>query len=170
MVFFAIEEARKRKIGVSFDPNIRFRLWGADTARSTLLDIIRRVNLLSLTEEEAHLLLRSKEHHEQAATFHEMGPDVVVIRREDGVFVSDTCDAGWVPGFTADKIVDPLGAGDAFDAAFVAGWIEGLGLQQSARYGNAAGAITVSNPGNTEAFPTRSEIIDFLENDSSPSR
>jgi 2-dehydro-3-deoxygluconokinase len=170
MVFFAIDQARKRNVVISFDPNIRFKLWGADTARQTLLEIIRRVDLLLLTEEEARLLLTVEGCREQAAAFHEMSPDLVVIRREDGVFVSDSSSAEWVPGFKVDRVVDPLGAGDAFDAAFVAGWLEGKDLQQSARYGNAAGAITVSNPGNIEAFPTRSEIADFLGRESSPLR
>jgi 2-dehydro-3-deoxygluconokinase len=170
MVFFVLEEARNREISISFDPNIRFKLWGSDTACNTLLKMIPRVNLLLLTEEEAQLLLRIEGHQEQAAAFHELGPDLVVIRREDGVFASDGHNGEWIPGFKVDKIVDPLGAGDAFDAGFVAGWLEGMDLQQSARYGNAAGAITVSNPGNTEAFPTRSEIADLLENESSPLR
>jgi len=170
MVFFAMEEARKRKISISFDPNIRFKLWEADTARSILLEIIRRVSLLLLTEEEAGFLLGVERQQEQASALHDLGPELVVIRREDGVFVSDGCSTRWVPGFKVDRVVDPLGAGDAFDAGFVAGWLEGLEPEQSARYGNAAGAITVSNPGNTEAFPSRSEIAAFLENEPSPPR
>lgn len=170
MVLYALDLARKKKINISFDPNIRFKLWGSDTARRVLLEIIRGVDLLLLAEEEAEFLLEMQGHQQQAAAFHGMGPAVVAIRREDGAFVSDGSSSGWVPGFEVEETVDQLGAGDAFDAGFAAGWLEGMELHQAARYGNAAGAITVASLGNIEAFPARSELEAFMKNESPPSR
>ena len=50
------------------------------------------------------------------------------------------------PAFKVE-VVDTLGAGDAFIAAFAAGFINGLSLTECARWGAAAGAVTAARLG-----------------------
>jgi 5-dehydro-2-deoxygluconokinase len=62
-----------------------------------------------------------------------------------------------VPGFKI-KLLNVLGAGDAFMGGFLRGWLRGETLEESCRMGNACGAIVVSRHGCAPAMPTWSEL------------
>jgi sugar/nucleoside kinase (ribokinase family) len=49
-------------------------------------------------------------------------------------------------------VVDPVGAGDSFDAGFLSEFVRGAGLEACLLKGNLAGALSVTRPGGTEAF------------------
>lgn len=49
-------------------------------------------------------------------------------------------------------LVDPVGAGDSFDAGFLHEFLRGSDLTTCLRSGNLAGALSVTRPGGTEAF------------------
>jgi sugar/nucleoside kinase (ribokinase family) len=58
--------------------------------------------------------------------------------------------------------VDTIGAGDTFNAGFLAAWLHGANIAVSARAGNIAGALSTLRPGGTEAFRDGSLRQDFL--------
>jgi 5-dehydro-2-deoxygluconokinase len=66
-----------------------------------------------------------------------------------------------VAGF-AVEVLNVLGAGDAFLSGLLYGWLNGRSLTESARLGNACGALVVSRHGCTPAMPSRVELDDFL--------
>ncbi len=66
-----------------------------------------------------------------------------------------------VPGFPVE-VLNVLGAGDAFLSGLLYGWLGGQSLPESARLGNACGALVVSRHGCTPAMPSRVELEDFL--------
>lgn len=66
-----------------------------------------------------------------------------------------------VPGFPVE-VLNVLGAGDAFLSGLLCGWLNGRSLVESARLGNACGALVVSRHGCTPAMPSRVELDDFL--------
>jgi sugar/nucleoside kinase (ribokinase family) len=49
-------------------------------------------------------------------------------------------------------VVDPVGAGDSFDAGFIHQFIRGAKIEDCLRYGNVAGALSVTRAGGTEAY------------------
>ncbi len=49
-------------------------------------------------------------------------------------------------------VVDPVGAGDTFDAGFVHQFIRGAKVEDCLKFANAAGALSVTRAGGTEAF------------------
>jgi 5-dehydro-2-deoxygluconokinase len=55
-----------------------------------------------------------------------------------------------------------LGAGDAFSAGFLSGWVRGENYGNCSRYANACGALVVSRHGCAPAMPTRVELDYFL--------
>lgn len=61
------------------------------------------------------------------------------------------------------SVVDTIGAGDAFLAAFAAAWVEGGGLASALRHGAAAGAITAARLGVAEALPDRAAVQAMLD-------
>jgi 5-dehydro-2-deoxygluconokinase len=66
------------------------------------------------------------------------------------------------PGFPVE-IYNILGAGDAFGAGFLYGYINGWDWYRSARLGNACGAIVVTKHGCANFMPTYDEVMAFVE-------
>ena len=67
-----------------------------------------------------------------------------------------------VPGFPV-KIQNILGAGDAFGAGFLYGYVKGWDLYKAARLGNACGAIVASRHGCSISMPTYEEVMSFVK-------
>jgi 5-dehydro-2-deoxygluconokinase len=65
------------------------------------------------------------------------------------------------PGFPVE-IANILGAGDAFAAGFLYGYVNGWGWYKSARLGNACGAIVVTKHGCANFMPTYDEVMAFV--------
>ncbi|GIK38387.1 MAG: hypothetical protein BroJett011_22200 [Chloroflexota bacterium] len=66
------------------------------------------------------------------------------------------------PGFPVE-IYNILGAGDAFAAGFLCGYVKGWDWYRSARLGNACGAIVVTQHGCANFMPTFAEVMAFVE-------
>lgn len=66
------------------------------------------------------------------------------------------------PGYPVE-IYNILGAGDAFGAGFLYGYVKGWGWYKSARLGNACGAIVVTKHGCANFMPTLPEVEKFVE-------
>lgn len=92
-----------------------------------------------------------------------LGPEVVVEKRgEHGARLHDKSGSATdVPGFPVD-IYNILGAGDAFGAGFLYGYVKGWDLYRAARLGNACGAIVVTKHGCANFMPTMPEVEQFV--------
>jgi 5-dehydro-2-deoxygluconokinase len=96
-----------------------------------------------------------------------MGPRAVVEKiGAEGARVHElekrTITATDAPGFPVD-IVNVLGAGDAFGAGFIHGIVNDWELVRAARFGNACGAIVVTQHGCSSFMPTQTEVNDFVQ-------
>jgi sugar/nucleoside kinase (ribokinase family) len=60
------------------------------------------------------------------------------------------------------NVVDPVGAGDSFDAGFLHQYLRGANLETCLAHGNLAGAFSTTQPGGTEAFRDRAELQRFF--------
>src|SRR6516162_8554598 len=61
------------------------------------------------------------------------------------------------------EFVDPVGAGDSFDAGFIYQYVRRADLQTCLDYGNLAGAFSITRPGGTEAFRDREGVRSFFD-------
>ena len=59
-------------------------------------------------------------------------------------------------------VVDPVGAGDSFDAGFLHQYLRGADLQLCLQYGNLCGAFSTTASGGTEAFRDQLKLREFL--------
>ncbi|HEY7737000.1 MAG TPA: carbohydrate kinase family protein [Candidatus Limnocylindrales bacterium] len=86
------------------------------------------------------------------------GPVVVVKLGADGALVASR-DGGveQVAAYPVDA-VDTTGAGDSFDAGFLAAWLEGRQLGEALRFGAVCGALSTTGMGGTSRQPTRAEV------------
>ena len=69
----------------------------------------------------------------------------------------------WVHTGYKVNAIDPVGAGDSFDAGFLHQYVRGADLETCLAYGNLAGAFSTTRPGGTEAFRERPKWQDFLQ-------
>jgi 5-dehydro-2-deoxygluconokinase len=174
---------------VVFDIDYRPVLWGltgkdngenrfvahADvTAR--LQQVLPLCDLIVGTEEEIHILGGVTDTIEALRTIRARSKALLVCKRGArgcAAFPGDIpgkLDEGVIGrGFTVE-VFNVLGAGDAFMAGFLRGWLRDEPLQLACDLANACGAIVVSRHGCSPAMPTWEELQQFLAATAHPFR
>ncbi len=167
----AVDIARQGGTRISFDPNLRRKLWSEGEAREELTRIIPGVDILLAGDEEARLLTGASDVAEAARTLKDMGPDQVIIKRgKQGAtaIYGEEYDELHQPASEVN-VVEEIGAGDAFNAGYLSGCLRGWSVKDSLHLGTVMGALAVTAPGDVEGLPTWSEVRPYLE-DESPTR
>ncbi|NLE46502.1 MAG: sugar kinase [Chloroflexi bacterium] len=142
-------QARSAGLMLSFDMNYRSMLWSEPEARVALTDILPYTNLLVATEAEAAILLgTSLERHEAiSCLLDRYSLDVVVMTLgEEGAIAFDGQRVYHSPGYVVQP-VNRLGAGDAFTAGMLFGYLRS-GVQSGLDYGTAMAALKMTIPQN----------------------
>jgi len=88
---------------------------------------------------------------------------IVIKQGERGCFVYDGKHYFMLPPMRAGQVVDTTAAGDAFTAAMTIEYLRSCDIKAAARYGNAAGAITVTRKGASTSIPTAVEVEQLLK-------
>jgi sugar/nucleoside kinase (ribokinase family) len=68
----------------------------------------------------------------------------------------------WTSPALKIDLVDPVGAGDSFDAGFLNEYLRGSDVPACLASGNLAGALSVTRAGGTEAFRDAAHREEFL--------
>jgi 5-dehydro-2-deoxygluconokinase len=84
--------------------------------------------------------------------------------------VPDSLDDGVSARGFKVEVFNVLGAGDAFMAGFLRGWLRIEPIETCCEWGNACGAIVVSRHGCAPAMPTWIELEQFLSERERPFR
>ncbi len=158
----AVALARKAGVLVSFDPNIRQKLWPPEEARPVLLSLLAEVDLVLTGAGEAELLAGEADPEAAARKLLEAGPSLVVVKQGAQGALAVSEDVAAERGALSVDVVEPIGAGDAFNAGFLAGQLRGWDLDASLRLGNVAGALAMTAPGDVEGLPTWAEAEAYL--------
>ena len=91
-----------------------------DVALDNLKNIIARVDVLTVNDEEARQLTGEHFLPKAARAIHAMGPKTVVIKKgEHGALMFQDEKVFFAPAFPLEKVVDPTGAGDTFAGGFI---------------------------------------------------
>lgn len=162
--------ARAATVAVSLDLNLRLELWGLPPpVRTAVAGAVELADVVfGSGAEEIVPLARALEHDvgsvEAAALALAGGARTVVARLGAGGAVAATPDGRLVraPGFDV-TMRNPVGAGDAFDAGFIAAMADGLPLTEALRWGNALGALKVTREGGARDLPTRTQVLLLLD-------
>ena len=161
LAFAMAATARSQGQGVSFDPNLRPRLWASqDEMVSTVNALAAQADVVLPGLAEGRLLTGRQSAEDIAASYLDMGAGAVVVKLgAEGAFCADRSGLrALVPGIAVARVVDTVGAGDGFAVGVVSGLLEGLSLVAAARRGNAIGARVVQFPGDSDGLPTRQEL------------
>jgi 2-dehydro-3-deoxygluconokinase len=99
-----------------------------------------------------------------ASALHERGVPMVIAKLgERGATLHDRTGPGVdVAAVRVPHVVDPIGAGDAFCAGFLAARLEGLDEPASVRWAVACGAAAVSVEGDMDGLPDRATLDRLL--------
>jgi len=88
---------------------------------------------------------------------------VVITLGANGAYLMTDKQTRHVPPMIAGPVVETTGAGDSFNGAMAAALAEGQSLEDAVRFGNAAGALSVTRPGTAPSMPQRAEIDRLLK-------
>ncbi|MGC0417404.1 sugar kinase [Embleya sp. AB8] len=157
----AIAEARTTGVPVSLDLNYRQALWSADDAACELRALARDTDILFATEDEARLVLGDAGHTtpaELARALGELGPAQVLLKQGSRGALALVDEVAYEVAPHRVEAVDPVGAGDAFAAGYLAELLEGGPVSTRLATAAAAGAFAVTVPGDWEGLPGRDEL------------
>ena len=92
-----------------------------DCALPELLDVIKRVDVITINDEEARQLSGEYSLVKAAQKIHEMGPEFVIIKKgEHGALLFNDGKIFAIPALPLEEVFDPTGAGDTFAGGFAA--------------------------------------------------
>jgi 2-dehydro-3-deoxygluconokinase len=162
-VFKVISICKENGIMISFDPNIRLKLWSLEEAKPVLLDIARQADIIFPGASEGEMLLGTADEKEIASKFIELGSKIVAVKLgAEGSYVADGIHSEYVKGFKIEKVIDSVGAGDGFAAGFLSGMINKLELKECANLANAVGAMATLVNGDNEGYPCLEQLMEFM--------
>ncbi len=163
-VFAAIELAKKHKTLVSFDTNLRLKLWTLDRARAVIHETARHVDFCMPSLDEAQLLTGLDDANEIADFYLNLGAKTVVLKMgPEGAMVA-TADERFTAKGHKVETVDATGAGDCFSGAFFSQVVAGKSLREALAYANCAAALTTTGYGAVVPIPTAAQVAAFQEN------
>jgi 2-dehydro-3-deoxygluconokinase len=143
-------QVRERGGAVAFDPNLRPALWPSILdAQAAILAFSRQIDI-ALPSLEDHAALFGPASAEVAARVWQAtgATEVVVKAGAAGAFVLAGDQHALAPAETAARVIDTTGAGDAFNAAYLAARrLHGATIGAAARAGAALAAEVVAWPG-----------------------
>lgn len=161
-VFAALTMARDANRLVSYDPNVRLKLWPAARARAIVLETVALADYCLPSLEDAVALLGDDSPDALADAFLARGARCVALKLgPEGVLVATAEERHRVAGVRVDS-VDATGAGDTFDGAFITELLRGARLEDAARYANAAAALSTRGYGAVDPIPARTEVERYL--------
>ncbi|MCO5101407.1 MAG: sugar kinase [Burkholderiaceae bacterium] len=161
-VLAAFESARSQGTRISFDSNLRTRLWPLARARAMIGLAASLADWFFASIEDARALSGRADPDALVDWAHELGARVVFLKLgADGVIVSDAVTRERIAGHRV-ATVDATGAGDCFCGACLARIAAGDSLLQAARYANAAAALSTAGFGAVAPLPRPDDVRRLL--------
>ncbi len=161
LAFHLARQARAGGASISFDPNLRPRLWPSPQAMAECVNALAALSDTVLPGlAEGRQLTGCHTAEEIAAFYLQRGARQVVVKlgAEGAYFADRSGAAGMAPGVPVERIVDTVGAGDGFAVGVISALLEGRTLAQAAARGNAIGARVVQFPGDSDGLPDRQQL------------
>ncbi|SEM02407.1 2-keto-3-deoxygluconate kinase [Roseovarius azorensis] len=157
-VFAAMQIVRAAGGRVSYDSNLRLKLWPLARARAVIHAGMAMADIALPGLEDAELLTGLSDPDTIADFYLALGARIVALTLgPQGTLVATPEARKRVPGRPV-QAVDATGAGDTFDGAFLARLVAGNDPFAAARYANAAAALAVQGYGAVAPMPRRAAV------------
>jgi sugar/nucleoside kinase (ribokinase family) len=150
-------DAKARGLSTSLDTNDDPEgRWGDD-----LLDVLPFVDIFFPNEREAKKVAGSDDLEQAINRLAQLCKLVVVKLGVHGAVARKGSEQWRRTGLRVAS-VDPVGAGDSFDAGFIHRYLQGATPQECLDYADVAGAFSTTCEGGTEAFKDRDKVAAFF--------
>lgn len=154
-VLEAVRMAKEQGIKFSFDPNVRKKLMHGQKDIDTLRSLTLDADIVMLGVDEADFLFGVREIDDILKALFEQGKAQYIAIKDggNGAVVSERDGAVLrIPPYPC-KPLETVGAGDGFNAGFLAGLLTGRSLEEAGRMGGIAGALATQTTGDMEGYP-----------------
>jgi len=161
-VFAAIALAKEAGVKISFDPNLRLKLWPLARARAMIHGAMAEADIALPGLDDA-LALTGLTGPDAIADFYlELGAGIVALTLgAEGCLVATAEARQRIPGRPV-AARDATGAGDTFDGSFLAEYLRTGDPFGAAHYANAAAALATQGYGAVEPMPRRDQVEALL--------
>lgn len=158
-IWKAVKIAKENKVKVSFDPNLRPELLNEQEIKNVYDDILDAADIILAGKSEVIALSGEGDLVKGIARLKEKDGTMLVLKdgaRGASLYYGEEC--YHVPPVKVQE-VDPTGAGDCFDGAFIAALACGKGLKEALQIANVAGALSVTRKGPMEGAAFKEDIL-----------
>jgi len=156
--FAAVETARAAGVLVSFDTNLRLKLWPVARARAVMRELIALSDICLPSLDDVQAISGLEDPDALVDFCHGLGAARVALKLgAQGALVSDGVQRWRLPPHRCQP-VDATGAGDTFGGALLARIVAGDALPDAARYAVVAAALSTQGYGAVEPIP-RAEAV-----------
>lgn len=160
--FAAIQTAREAEVAISFDTNLRLKLWPLARARAVIGAAIGMCDIALPGLDDARQLTGLTAPEAIVDYYLAAGARIVALTLgAEGTLVATPGRVERIAAFPV-QAVDATAAGDTFDGAFLAEWLRDGDPFAAARYANAAAALSTQGYGAVAPMPRRATIETFL--------
>lgn len=160
--FAAIDHAHANGAQVSFDTNLRLKLWPLPRARAVMTEVLRVTDICLPSWDDVAVLTGLDDRDAIVDWLLARGPRVVALKLgKEGAYVATPDERRAVPGRVVSA-VDATGAGDCFGGAFIARLVSGDDPFAAAQYANAAAALSTQGYGAVAPIPWRKAVEQLL--------
>jgi sugar/nucleoside kinase (ribokinase family) len=142
---------------ISLDPNDD----PDDQWQSDLDEVLRYVDVFLPNAREARKIAGANDVEDAISRLAKLVPIVVVKLGAEGA-IAQRGNERFITPVLKVEAVDPVGAGDSFDAGFLSQYVRNADLSTCLNYANLAGAFSTTRPGGTEAFRDRRYREEFF--------
>ncbi|KMQ80497.1 2-dehydro-3-deoxygluconate kinase [Candidatus Burkholderia pumila] len=159
----AIDHTRKHGVKISFDTNLRLKLWPLARARAVMLEALHQTDICLPSWDDVTLLTGQEDKDAIVDALLALGPKVVALKLgKEGAYVATPEERRVVPGRVVNA-VDTTGAGDCFGGAFIARLVAGDDPFTAARYANAAASLSTQGYGAVAPIPDKATVESALK-------
>lgn len=163
LVFAALELARESGVLVSYDTNLRLKLWPLPRARAVIQGTAALADILLPGLDDARLLTGLEQPDDIADRYLALGARVVALTLGKAGALVATAERRERVAAPSVEAVDATGAGDCFDGAFLADFRRHGDPFAAARYAAVAAALSTRGYGAVPPIPRRAEVEAELE-------
>ena len=166
--FAAMRIARGAQTLVSFDSNLRLKLWPLEQAQSAIGQAIALADIFLPSLEDMVALTGLSDPEKIVDWSHAQGARTVVLKLgAKGAWVSNGVKSAQWAGH-AVPLVDATGAGDCFCGNLLARMAAGDDVFAAAQYANAAAALAVQGYGAVSPLPKPAQVLALMQGQTHP--